>query len=505
MLRHVGVAVATFCLLLRPAVAQEVTLDLSAGGATRDVAPGSTLRLLVTNRLPDTTYRYTWGTRVKRDTIPRLEWPSTAADPGIRQRSEACGAQLAAANKALKQLEDADTERQVPRLLRTASDSIEDIRACPASQVTELRRELARIESNTSFRIPGSFELNAGELLRVTIRRDQAGRQAERWEFVFDAGPAGRWVTSYGFTFTRDLDRLHFTRLVASDETDGDDGQGMFEIVKEKDRRDMLFVPSVLFHWQRPGQKVAFGPVGGAGYDFSNPVLFGGVGVTFRSNLTLTTGIVFQKRRVLSGRYTANQIVREDLDAEQLHTESYIPNIYVGIGLRLSSDPFKAGSAARTPAPAAADPEGRTDETPEADTEDASDAEGAGAGEQGAPDPVTAAVDALDMVQGWLQKVCPGDSLTVAQEADDGGYRLQPKDGDPVHLAPEPIDRAAELLQRLWDNRLRLGDDGELERSDGEPISIAEVDPNLQEAVATLRDARRQTIEAMQAACLPGE
>ena len=180
----------------------------------------------------------------------------------------------------------------------------------------------------------GPYDVQSGELLRVTVTRSDNG---DTWIWVFTTGNCGEWRMTYGFTFVPNEDDRFVTRPQAD---------GKFKIVGQEDREELDFVPSVLFTWlpgKKRGQDWVPGLTAGLGWDLEKPVVFVGPSWTYNENVNLTFGLAIHQQTRLLGRYSEDgdsSIVGEALDADQLTESIFGPNAYVGVGFRFDSDVY---------------------------------------------------------------------------------------------------------------------------------------------------------------------
>jgi hypothetical protein len=209
---------------------------------------------------------------------------------------------------------------------------------CTAIQKARLE---SRIKELTTRPISDTYDLLQGELLRVIVERTDDS--TKRWTFVFTTGERGHWETIYGFTFVPDLDERYHTRPIAN--------SSEFEIVKDRNREELDFVPSFMFRWMRsePVQTTKMGKrkeptewsdgfLAGLGFDSAHPVVFAGWGWTYAENVTLTIGLAIHEQQRLDGKYKRGDKVKENLTTEQLSKPTFGPNAFVGVAFRFGTN-----------------------------------------------------------------------------------------------------------------------------------------------------------------------
>lgn len=306
LIRVFKLAIAMFFLSTAGLIAQEIQgtweVDLAESGAatTRTVDSGTTVgALLVKNRLPHGIYNLSAIRRaieVEPLPLPEFKRPAEEKAPG-RMVLDPC-----------RDLRDAASEAEVDLILE--SSGLE----CPLT---------------TSIHSVG-LKVGRNEELVITIVRVEPSPKT--WVLTFTTGRDGKWYTTYGFTFLPNRDKRYFARP----EEEG------FSIAEEKDREDLDFRPSILFHYQLP-RTHNHSLVAGLGYDLENIALFGGYGYTFNSNVTLTAGLAIHEKTELVGRYEVGDPLAEAIDSAQLVSKTFAPNFYLGISFRFGSNVFGGG------------------------------------------------------------------------------------------------------------------------------------------------------------------
>jgi hypothetical protein len=339
-------AVATLFVLqlvtaLAPSAAaneKEIDLALIPSGtvATRPGRPGDEVTFTLKNVVPNKVYQ----TTIERELVPIAVLPIFA--PADAPASAAPGAPDC-------QLLEIDFKKS----LLTFSDETDvgsaisavwkDPRAKQCDRAGKERLERLILELTTKS-VDGTYDLRAGELLRVTIERQDDA--AKKWTYVLSTGDRGAWGISYGFTFVPNEDEEFFSKQ---------QGEG-FVITRESNREDLDFAPSVMFSWLPYNQRAktwANGFTTGLGFDLDDPVLFAGWGLTYAENVTLTAGLIIHSQSRLAGRFNEGDIINENLESSQLLEETFAPNIYFGVAFRFGHNVHADREEARKEAEAA--------------------------------------------------------------------------------------------------------------------------------------------------------
>jgi hypothetical protein len=319
-MRRIALSAAALLLAWAPAgYARDLIVDLAeqdpGSTETRATELGDDLVIVIRNIVPGVTYNVT---------VERLVIPITALDPPQQNLAPPPNDCTTPETFFEQEIRTKTTEDEVRDLVNEYRNKTV---TCPpnAQQVLE-----AKIQTLAVRTIPGSFELTRGEKLVVTTVRADNGTT---WTTEFSTGDRGEWRTSYGFNFLPSENDTYFLNEES-------------KIQKNADRRNFDFAPSIFYSWM-PREallsNVRIGPVAGLGFDLDNPIVFGGVAITYNQNISLNLGAVMHKQTRLLGKYHEDQKLDETLDATQLVEESYSLNYFVGLSFRFSSNPFSGG------------------------------------------------------------------------------------------------------------------------------------------------------------------
>lgn len=158
-------------------------------------------------------------------------------------------------------------------------------------------------------RIGTTYILQTGEEIVVEIKRSKVDgtgcdKNERSWTFVLTTGPRGEWRTTYGFTFVPDGDRKYFSRQLSDDPE-------KFEIVREAEREDFDFLPSVLFTWLPAKHRLrdwSHGPTGGLGADTESISVLAGYSFVYNENLAFTVGLAMHEQTRLEGNFNEGNV-----------------------------------------------------------------------------------------------------------------------------------------------------------------------------------------------------
>ena len=226
---------------------------------------------------------------------------------------------------------EATTEADIKRAVETWTSAGSG--CTPAQQKT-----LADYIERTTTKTLGPYVLGQGESLVATVSRG-TGDGEEKWVQTVATPAPGEWRMLYGFNFVPSRDRTYFLES---------DGNGKFNIKRERNDNELNFVPTIFATWHSRRALLSgsgFAMSGGLGFDSADPVVFAGPSWIYRENFALNVGLVMAKQKRLNKQLDEDTPVTQNLSDEQLHSSGYHPNLYVGVSLRFGKNPFKKAPA----------------------------------------------------------------------------------------------------------------------------------------------------------------
>lgn len=292
-------------------------LDLASPVVKQTVDPGS-LSITLVNRIPKERYEVTIERRAFA--IAALVLPTSGAQGLAGTTCSDSRGEL------VDRLDTVSTEARVAAIVRNARSD---------EAWAECSSTLGPVIEEYTTQSLREQTLRSGEELVVTVTRP-AAKATATWEFVLTTGARGEWRTLYGVTFLPDRGRNYFADPVAG-------ASGKYVITQEHDQGGLKYLPSVLFAWMPASQRYgnfAYGLTAGLGADFTDLALLTGLAATYNENVTFTGGVAVHHVARLNGRYEEGDEITENLTPEQLRTNRFLPNVYIGVAFRFGSSPF---------------------------------------------------------------------------------------------------------------------------------------------------------------------
>lgn len=308
------------------------TIDLSKdrnGTTELTMEPGSTLRVVITNRIPGKNYDIS----VVRSTLEIDPFPLDAIAPPSGVGPEGPCSTINAAKNAIGALTD---ENEVPEKV-AAFRSLCDAppAGCSSSAIQNLRSAL---DESLTFEVPVDYPIRSGQRLTIKIARKE-GDKIHTWTHILSTEARGNWFVTYGFSFISDLLNKHEPYFAQQRDSS-------YIITRKHGASAPVFVPTVLVHWMpAKWSQRTYVPsfTGGLGFDMNSPTVFFGGSVTYNTNLGLHFGIAAHQQDRLRGIYAPGDLVQEALTEDQVNEKAYVFNPFISLSFRFSSDPFKSG------------------------------------------------------------------------------------------------------------------------------------------------------------------
>jgi hypothetical protein len=328
--------VSSLLVFAATTVAAQQTFDMDLAvfeEATDTIDAGEKFYIRVSNMI-DTRYRV------------RVERKLATIAPLTDELAPAAGAGDDCANLVA----NFETDRAEATTEAAIKRAVETWRSAGSGCTPEQQKALEDYIERTTTKTLGPYVLGQGESLVATVSRG-TGDGEEKWVQTVATPAPGEWRMLYGFNFVPNRDRTYFLES---------DGNGKFNIERERNDNELNFVPTIFATWHSRRALLSgsgFAMSGGLGFDSADPVVFAGPSWIYRENFALNVGLVMAKQKRLNRQLDEDTPVEQNLSDEQLHSTGYHPNLYVGVSLRFGKNPFK-----KTPAETEGEGEGEGDD-----------------------------------------------------------------------------------------------------------------------------------------------
>jgi hypothetical protein len=311
-----------------PAHGSDFMLDLAGERkVTRSVSPQQ-LRFFLVNRLPKGSY-----TIAIEKKVIKVGDLGNLALPGAGVSSQACDDVVS----AVEALPKAADEKQV----KTQAQAL---RALVAGGKCTDSSKLALAEAALSLTISPVDEGNEpttigyGEVVTVIVTRG-----TETWEFAFDGGARGEWLTTYGVSIARLGGKPFFAKPAEG---------GKFTVTPQASAEEgaLDVIPAAFYTWlprQFANQNFSPGITGGVGITSNAPAFFVGGSLLYNWNLQLAFGVTVSKQSFLSRDYSDGQTLSEFLAPDKLNTGQFKSSLGIVLSFRFGGNPWKSDAAAK--------------------------------------------------------------------------------------------------------------------------------------------------------------
>lgn len=193
--------------------------------------------------------------------------------------------------------------------------------------------ERKNLPANTfTYEIQEAFDFDKYTKVEIKIFKVNQGSKSKIAVYRLNGDTGKNWFTSFGVNsaFLTHSDTYKTTMVADAFRIEQDGGQKIIE-----------YVPSIMFTFMNTGQPTAYGFTGGLGFDLEKISAFFGFSVGIGQNLFLTGGVTFHQQERLDSKYSSGQMVDATLSFDDLHSEYYRFNPFIGMSIRLDKNPFK--------------------------------------------------------------------------------------------------------------------------------------------------------------------
>lgn len=250
---------------------------------------------------------------------------------------------------------NAEEEKDVPDRIKKLEKEIEKLDVDTNKDCIDYLRSLI---NSSLYAKPLSFELRNNQKITIIVKR-KIGNDTIVWTKVFKTPTKSPWKIMYGFTFVPNL-LNPVTNYYSNPDTSGK----QFIITKLNNQRNDFFKnisPTLMLTWTpsvkytlKKGEwcKALFsnnfyqvGFVGGVSLNFANETgavnVMAGPSIVIADNISLSGGVVLTQKSILKGTYQEGQVLKENLDFDQLHEKKYMIECFFSLAIRFDSNPFK--------------------------------------------------------------------------------------------------------------------------------------------------------------------
>ncbi len=190
-------------------------------------------------------------------------------------------------------------------------------------------------------------DLKFNQVVHVTVTRMKGEVVEKIWEFdIRTQGKVDKWLIHYGFTYQPGLINRHSQYF--SKATDG--GTGGYEIARMSGNPEKAWQnisPTLVFSHPlsrsyreiMPAISIITGTnfsTYSAGIGFSSIVAYNGL---------ISIGLMYSEKYALNGKYKEGDVIKENLNFEQLHSKRGGIEVFITVALRLDKNPFSSSDS----------------------------------------------------------------------------------------------------------------------------------------------------------------
>lgn len=325
------------------AYAAEIEMDLASGITAFTpviIKQDESFSITARNTVPNAVYSISYQVNlleVEALATTDFNKPQKAVEEGKATKACKVDQEL---SKNFEELEKLDiTESEYVKRIAKINDVLKPLDEEQTTACSKFVIKLTKAVKNSSFElkaIPGKLLVNRELVVKIIrYKTDKKKEKIATWTQVVTTGRKSSWSTTFGFTFVENKDRRYFTEEAPV--------AGDFIVTERANQDDLLLLPTIFFTWD-DGVPTAsgwsHGPTAGLGVDLSNPAVMAGWYFSYRKNLGMAIGVAIHKQSRLSGRYSVNETINENLDDAALHENVYKTSGFISITYRFSDSPF---------------------------------------------------------------------------------------------------------------------------------------------------------------------
>lgn len=147
-----------------------------------------------------------------------------------------------------------------------------------------------------------------------------------------------RTVSKWSWTTTFGANGVFLTNTNSYKTIKGADDK--YTVIEYKGEKRIEYIPSLMFTYLNKSKDFSFGFTGGIGFDLDQVSVFSGVSLGIGQNIIFTAGVAFNQQAKLDSSFSVGQEVDTALTTENLTSQQYRFNPFVGISFRLDKNPF---------------------------------------------------------------------------------------------------------------------------------------------------------------------
>ncbi|HEX8517232.1 MAG TPA: hypothetical protein VF868_13630 [Bacteroidia bacterium] len=334
-------------------VSAQIVVDLSKGNVTSETI-GINLKptLIIKNMVcPREGLKYSLSIDLEQHDIPAIPLSKMQAKRGVSDPNDTLPY-----SRALSALKEEQQESGIPQKIILLQKEIDRLK--PEYPVLKQEGDIAIL--STTYVKDLQFALSNNQTIVVNVKREMTENgkiDSVTWKFTFKTPSKSPLSVMYGFTFIPNM-----MNPIVNYYSQADTSGKLFTVTQlNNDRKDFLknISPTLMITW-KPLKKYACGTGKGKGLvsnNFYQLGLVAGLSLNFASetgtvnvlagpsiiiadNVSLSAGVALTQKSVLKGQYKDGDIIKEDLDFDQLHEKKYMGEWFVSLAIRFEQNPF---------------------------------------------------------------------------------------------------------------------------------------------------------------------
>jgi len=319
MLKFILKCCVVFFLVSQFVVAEPITLqaNLANGSKTmpfpRNFTDGGRVKIEIINKLPNHLYNSIFEVNKIKKMNTKEEALGSFTDAWRRAEC----AEIELEHKEIQEkLFKTKNESEIPIILSKIRRLYTD--ECPVLNGARYEDyEKATVEEM------GPFDVYKDEDILLTYHRKDKNETKE-WKFEWKARQKDHWLIHFGFSFIKKNQDLYYLK---ENKKEDKKEEMKYTITKQRSSKGYDYLPSLMYTYYNDDwlNISSFQSAVTVGLNFKNDLIsiFLGPSMILAKNLLLTAGINVGKVSELKGKYSENQIVRTNIDKDDLYEDVY--------------------------------------------------------------------------------------------------------------------------------------------------------------------------------------
>ena len=257
------------------------------------------------------------------------------------------GGTCSAIEDAISTLESENMESKIPNEISTLKKEIAQARKANICTDAITEGELAIKGTRDQYALSSHLRIGPGDTIKVIVTRNKSELVDEaKWTYIFAAEEVNHAKIFYGFSYLFANALTNFPTYYSQSNEAGD-GYTITRTHAETKNVLKNISPTIMYSYmffRNQNAPFKFGLTGGFMADLNNPAVCFSPSVIIGDNFSLNAGLAVAQKDQLKGQYAIGQLLKDNLDFDQLHSKVWSYDIFFSVAFHFNSNPFKKKS-----------------------------------------------------------------------------------------------------------------------------------------------------------------